>query len=191
MKTLFTLTFFLSFSTCFSQNYQTVYSNMRNHYVYNNYKNVIESTKIDSIRIEGSDSVFYNFKIVAEPDTILPYYCQYKINSNSFLGNKVIIRDGLNLFFNKGLDTIHIKTNQPQNASWRVFNLPGKNYIEGEVTMIALENVLGITDTVKSIILRAKDSLGLNISHALNGKILKIGKILAEKSVKACFSSKK
>lgn len=62
------------------------------------------------------------------------------------------------------------------NESWKMMDLGGDNMLEATVQSISITQVLGIDDSVKKIVLQAKDVNGNNITHLFNGKSFSIGK---------------
>ena len=96
------------------------------------------------------------------------------ISNGSVLGRKVFKKhDGWFYFFNVNFDSVRINTQAVLNQSWRLFDQPNY-YLEGKVTSIIQDSVLGMPDQIKIITIQAKDYNGVNISHMFNNKQFKL-----------------
>ena len=96
------------------------------------------------------------------------------ISNGSVLGRKVFKKnDGWFYFFNMNFDSVRINTKAALNQSWRLFDQPNY-YLEGKVTSIGQDSVLGMPDQIKIITIQAKDYNGVNISHKFNNKQFKL-----------------
>lgn len=154
----------------FAQDYQTVRSDFIHFFLDENGND--HGLEIDSVEVNGNDSVFYNYSTLRFPD-----YAVIDAFVPSWVGGGVIIKsNGDNYFFNVDLDSILIKTQALLNESWPVLHLDGSAFIQGEVTAHQPESVLGITDSVKTISLQALDNLSNPINHPINGSTLKLSK---------------
>ena len=74
------------------------------------------------------------------------------------------------------LDSIKINTLANLNDNWKLLNLSNGNFLQATVVTISLQTILGNADSVKTISLQAKDSLGNNMNNIFNDKETKIGK---------------
>lgn len=54
-------------------------------------------------------------------------------------------------------------------TSWRMMELGGGDFIEANVQQVGMDSVIDVWDSVKTIVLTAKDSLGNTLSHPVNG----------------------
>jgi hypothetical protein len=135
--------------------YQTVYSHRIAFFD-------VKAIRIDSIKFEENDSVFYPIKAIRS--TTQDYYC-YTPYGASFLGEKIVIKDKWNYFFNGQGDTIKIKTDATLNESFELF------YIENTVSVIAtvisheVQEFFGLSDLVKTIKIEIFDNKGNPIKH--------------------------
>ncbi len=124
--------------------YQAVYSH--NTTYYQDAYNYIAPMRIDSVKISDGDSIFYPLKSIRGKS---PYYC-FTPDGGSLLGDKVIVNQDYNYFFNRNGDSIKIKASAAVNDEWIVFQ---KNdmIITGKVEKITEESFLSIVDSVKHI----------------------------------------
>lgn len=119
----------------------------------------------------NSDSIFLSYHAIR--DSV--YYSCKDTTNGSILGIKVFKRhDGWFFFFNMHQDTLKLNTQADLNQPWNFFDLGNGNRIEGTVTQILTDTVLGITDSVKIIVFQAKNSSNQNIAHLLNGKQIRL-----------------
>lgn len=153
-----------------ANDYQTVYADRIA--LFNNTDNWIKGLKVDSVKV-AADTILYPFAIIQEvsPDGC---FSPYKA---SWIGEKVVVKsDGINLFFNRDGDTITLKTQARLYDSWIAFHRADSFRVEASIQMVTLENVLGLNDSVKTIIFRVVDRQGNTVDHALNNLKVKISK---------------
>ncbi|MCD7971522.1 MAG: T9SS type A sorting domain-containing protein [Candidatus Azobacteroides sp.] len=144
-KYYFIFLLFLSGTIClFAHDYQTVYSPYPALF---SIEGKIVTSEIDSVHMQGADSVFYPVKEMRENPEI--GYCL--LPSPSWLGEKIVIQDGLNVFLNLENEEIHIKTDAELNETWTVYRKEDDVRIEGKVIAHETEEFLGIEDLVKTI----------------------------------------
>jgi hypothetical protein len=179
MRLTTTFFFFLFvFSTGSAQNYQTVYTNNTSHFssidATHPGRILFNTIHIDSVASSTNFDFFWNFVNL-----------QDSVNRSCFPANRTtwiggIITSsymGYDVYYNSSWEVISIQFMwSPLNYTWHIYNYSNGDYIEGEITSISNETFIGITDTVKTITLTAKDSIGNTISNPLNGKQLKISK---------------
>jgi hypothetical protein len=149
----------------YSQNYKCFYPTREAFYFYNDFwYNQVFAVRIDSIKIENNDTVYYNYYNFYEID----YEC-YSPYYTSWLGRKIIITtDGFNLFINHQNDTIYIKTNAKLNESWVCFSRDSEMFIEATVISYDTLSFLNLTDSVKTISFCAKNISDEMINHPVN-----------------------
>jgi len=134
-----------------SQNYQSFRSDRSA--MYGTPELIDKSIKVDSVKMEGTDSVFYLLKDM-EVDN--QGYC-YSPFGPSFVGEKIIVKNsGWNLFFNANKDTIKINTLASLNQTWECFKTQ-KNKAIAKVTKFDTTNFLGINDSVKTMVITVYD----------------------------------
>jgi hypothetical protein len=78
----------MSFSLL-AQNYQTIKSTDINYFGSAS-MNYILATRTDSIELSGTDSVFYSYKTLREPDASTTEACEFFAGPNWY-GSKVVI----------------------------------------------------------------------------------------------------
>lgn len=168
------------FNSSSAQNYQLIYPNQEKHFNYRDNSNVsnvpvIESIRIDSMRNQGNNTYYYNHQILSQ--TTYSGTCQITINDSSWVGHEIIATpNGDYLFFNKNKDSILIKTTANLNDSWILYTFPNQDYIEASLTSIHQINLLGTTDSLKTIVLQAKDNSNNPINHLFNNKEIRFSK---------------
>jgi len=179
LKLFLALILLLSSANCFSQDWQTVTTNRvasfeftgDTYYSYQSKK--IRIIKVDSIAVAGNDSLFFNYKSKRDEPN---YYC-YQLDDTGWIGTSVLIRNnGDNIFFTQNNDSILFKTTEAVGSGWHFFKLGGGNYLLAGIVSAQIETVLGIADSVKTIMLMAKNSQGISITHPLNYRTIKLSK---------------
>lgn len=149
--------------------FQTVYSNRVA--LFENSEKQIKALRIDSVKVD-IDSVFYPFTTIQEVSENC--FSPYKA---SWIGEKVVVKpDGTNLFFNRDGDTITLKTRARINETWIAFQRADDFRVKATVQSIEMETFLGLTDSVKTIILSVIDQNENMLEHPLNNLKLKISK---------------
>lgn len=172
-RPLLFLLFCFPFSVA-AQNWQCV-SSVRDVFFTVPYSNALRAIHIDSTYTSGSDSVFCNYRCVPDGQDD-QQYC-FHADDTSWLGVRAIVEsDGDHLFFNRANDTILIQANASQGTSWKLHEWDSGNYISADIDSVNYQSVLGVMDSVKTILLNAKDSLNNPMTHALNGKYFRISK---------------
>jgi hypothetical protein len=175
MKTLNICIFLLLLTTTalktLAQDYQTVYSN-RTALFKNTTNDQIKGLRVDSVKIVAADTVLYPFATIQE----VSKYC-YSPYKASWIGEKVVIKpDGKNLFFNRVENAITLKTKARLNETWIAFQRADAFRVEASVQAIELGNVLGLSDSVKTLAFRVVDQQGNTVTHTLNSRKVKISK---------------
>jgi len=171
MKKIFLLLFLLPFMHLYAQDYQDICSPGTTLFK-DKYDNLSGFRRDSVVPLAGNDTLFFSYRVIRPSSS----GC-FDTTNGSILGWEVIkTSSGWFLFFNAGGDTIRINSRAPLNQGWRFCNLPANSYIQAKITGIILDSVLGSTDSVKVITFQAKDSLGNNIQHKLNGKSIRLSK---------------
>lgn len=154
-----------------AHDYQTVYPN-RTALFKNAVNDRIKGLRVDSVKIVAADTILYPFTTIQEVTS----YC-YSPYKASWIGEKVVIKaDGVNLFFNREGGVITLKTRARLNETWIAFQRADTFRVEASVQAVALGNVLGLSDSVKTIAFRVLGKQGNTIDHALNKQKVKISK---------------
>jgi hypothetical protein len=133
----------------------------------------LEAFRRDSVSpLAGQDTVFFSYRTIIPQ--LNPSDCLDTTNG-SILGRMVYEKsDGIFLFFNRTHDTLTLKTQASLNETWKFAGLPQNGKLEAKVTSLGSENILGLTDMVKTISLQAKNSLGNDIPYYLNQQTIKV-----------------
>ncbi|MCB9224838.1 MAG: T9SS type A sorting domain-containing protein [Crocinitomicaceae bacterium] len=164
MKPTFTLAFalFITTSLTFGQDYQTVRSNDINYYSTLNFDYVL-GIKVNSIELNGTDSVFYGFKTIRENlDLGENDPCRYYIG-DSWMGKRIEIKsNGQNVFYNRDNEPISIETQAQQGDIFNVYTYSNGDWIKGEVTSVTVVSIFGELDSVKIIDLFSNVPLPIN-----------------------------
>ena len=151
-----------SLFSMYAFDYQTVYSH-RIAFFDN------KAIRIDSVKFEGNDSIFYPIKSIREQN----YRC-FTPYGASFLGEKIVIKDNWNYFFNEQGDTIKIKTDAILNESFELFHIEDSVLAIATVISIEIQEFLGLSDSVKTIKIELFDKEGNPILN--ENPIIKISK---------------
>ncbi len=168
MKRILALLFQIYFvNTClWAYDYQTVYSH-RTALFENEMKRII-GFKVDSAKFDG-DSILFPFKNIQDKGNC------YTTEGASWLGEKIIVNAHWNYFFNMLNDTIKIKTDAKLNETWTLYKRSDIT-ITATVEKLELQAFLGLSDSVKTIILHVYDLSMSPMPHKLEGRILKLSK---------------
>jgi hypothetical protein len=155
-----------------AQDYQMVRSDFVHFFLDENGND--HGMRMDTIFVEGSDSVLMNYLTFRHPDLEVIDACV-----PSWLGAKTVVRpNGENLFFNSDGDTIHIETLAQLNDNWSLFTINPTSYLEAAVTDVSFTAILDSAVEVKTISIQSRDLLGNPLVHPLNGKTIKISNSL-------------
>ena len=177
----------------FSQNYRTVLTNQE---VYFDFKDAIDvhypysedfASRViftDSFQVFNTDTIIFhrfNHEFEIQYDSAYSYQFQAYYDScfseidTGFLSYKTILQDdGTDIYFNRFHDSIFIQTQANLNDTWVFYQNSDGSYFEATVNNISTGNILGLTDSVKTITLQAKDSFGNNITSPYDTLDIKI-----------------
>lgn len=136
----------------------------------------IACVKVDSITIEGNDSVIWNYNS-------FPQYSNGFICSPiSWLGNKILKKNhGVYVFINDNYysDSIYIHTEDSIGYSWTLLKRTVGPFLKINATIEnkTIVNVLGQLDSIIVIRLQEKDINGNNVNnYNLNNKLVEVSK---------------
>jgi len=166
------LAFFLLISQCcFAQNYRCFTPGTVRFFTNSN--NYVRAIRIDSIRVQGSDTIYYpfhtprgrfSFTMSGPSPTILDK------TGGSWLGKNVIGRSGgIFLFDNMWHDTVVINAQAVPGDSWIFYNDTTKRYYKATVVVKDTATILGVIDSIKKIMITAFDDTGAVPSDPVNG----------------------
>lgn len=154
-----------------AHDYQTVCANQTALFE-NSSNQRIKGLRIDSVKVVAADTILYPFATIQEVSA----YC-YSPYKASWIGEKVVIKsNGDNLFFNREGTAITLKTRALLNETWIAFQRADTFRVEASVQAVVLENVLGLSDLVKTITFRVIGKEGTTMDHDLNKLKVKISK---------------
>ena len=161
------LSLLLGYSSFAQEDWLCVYPNKK-VYFEDNFK------KVHCIRIDSTfngDSIMYPFPELLQ----IQEYC-YSINSGSWLSKYIILNeDGNTVFVNGKNQQILIKNKAALNETWEVFTDENIK-VNGGITSISEESVLGEQDSVKTIGFSVYNLKNEPINHDLNNLSIKISK---------------
>ena len=101
--------------SAFSQNFQCINNNSIHYFTDGEF---VKAIQIDSVVVEGDNSVFYNYPTLAETEDS---DC-YTQNGPSWIGRKMIAKpDGDNVFYNMDSLPITVKTLAEEEEQWMIF----------------------------------------------------------------------
>ncbi|MFI5196347.1 MAG: hypothetical protein ACHQD8_04595, partial [Chitinophagales bacterium] len=158
------------FSAYFSkaQNYQCLQSGVKHYFTNGN--GYLRGIRIDSVKTSGSDVIYYPFHTSRGR---YPYAAGFNAlldsNGGSWLGKKVIQRNnGTFLFDNLWGDTVIINTQASIGDTWVFCKDTSSLYYYANVLSIDTMTVLGVLDTVKTIIINAYNGTTLITADPVN-----------------------
>jgi hypothetical protein len=160
MKKILSFVLVLSCYFGHAQNYQCLQPGSQRFFLNGN--GYIRAMRIDSVRMSGTDTVFYPY----HTERGAYYSCgsglqQLDSTGGSWLGKKVIEQaDGTFLFDNIWNDTAIIKTQAHLGDSWILFNDTTQISYKATVTGVDTMTILGSSDSIKRITIEA-DSGGV------------------------------
>jgi hypothetical protein len=162
----------------FAQNYEAINTNA-NSYFYDSVAMDVNVIRIDSVASTGTLNQYFGMRQIRPTD----YSC-YIPDGGSWLGDVVTENtSGVYQFivypFSPGdsADVFTIKSNALTGENWHFYNYHfANNYIEATVAQVNTSNFIGISDSVKTIILQRKDASGQNISDPVNGQKILLSK---------------
>lgn len=130
----------------------------------------------DSIQVNGLDTTFFQIRYFNELEyTTSGTMSCLNTQDTTWAGLKTVKQtDETHLFFNQFGDTINIKPQATLNEAWRLYTFPNGDYLEATVQAIDLMDIQEQSDSVKIIVLQAKDTVGNTISHVWNQRELLI-----------------
>ena len=147
-----------------AQNFQCLQFGPKHYFI--NGKNYLRGIRIDSVRPSGSSTIYYPFHTPRG---------RYNINSvldstgGSWLGKKVLqLSDGTFLFDNMWHDTVVIKTYANVGDSWVFYNDTTTLYYQADLISADTMSVLGSVDSIKRILITARNPLGIVTSDPVD-----------------------
>jgi len=166
MKKITIITLFSFYILCSSMayNYQPVYSHRTA--LFTTQEGQVKSMKIDSVKIDGADSVFYPMKNITQ---VLNSSC-FTPYGPSWLGVKIAINSDWCVLRNRYGNEIRIWTAANTGYKWVAFNM-NELYVEATVNKTEQLTFMGITDSVKTISFSAKIAICTCAPQKVKAKI--------------------
>jgi len=160
-----------------AQNYQTVQLGPERNFI--NDTGLVRCIKIDSFTYSGNGILMMNFFTIGNGSN----GC-YDTTAASWIGKEIILQpDGINLILNKAGEPIFINTLAALNDSFLLYKYPNNNYLEAMVISIGIELFMWDIDSVKTFVIQAKDSNGVNMANDFNGLEFKVSKNFGFKQI--------
>ncbi len=155
----------LYYSITSAQHYQTVYADRIAYF--SGVSGNIKCVRIDSV----NGTTFFPFKNIQINDNgcLTPY-------GPSWIGEKVVVNDSMNLFYNREKEEITIKTNAVLNESWTVYHAADSTTIIATVLDTSTTSFLGQHDKVKTIVFQAYNKHMVPKEHPVNTSSILISK---------------
>lgn len=145
----------------FAQNYSILQSDRT--YLYEGSQGYIYGMRVDSVSPQGDDVIFHLLKNLQAVND----YC-FIPEGPSWLGDRIRIRtNGESVFYNINNQPIAIKTQAILNETWICYTSASVSF-RATVSSIEEGEVLGLSDTLKTISFQAINANGQNIDHAVN-----------------------
>lgn len=143
----------------------------------NNYYSKIYTVRIDSVRYETSDTIYYNMRNMKRYNNSSDIYTNLY---DYFSGKHIVETQNNNVFFvRSNQDTIWLKQNAFVGESWILYqDLINGYIIEAKVDSIVSKQLINnsLTDSVKVISLKKISLLGTLMSSSINNKQIWISK---------------
>ena len=171
MKNLILMLFFtvLSVFSVYANDYQIISSGRIAYF--SNYNNSVNSIRIDSVKFQ-SDSILYPFTNFQQNRDY-----SYSPDVSSWIGKRIIIKEnGINQIINRDNDTITINTLAKIGDMWTFFKSSDTLIIIASVSSIDTMSFAEISDTVKTIQLKAFDKDMNQIESDINNLEIIISK---------------
>lgn len=162
---IFSMAFFIAMmsvgSVAFAQNYSVLQAEKT--FLYEGSEGYIYGMRVDSVSQQGDDVIFHLLKNLQAVNG----YC-YIPEGPSWLGDKILIRpNGESVFYNINIEPVTIKTQANLNETWICYTSASVSF-RATVSSIEEGEVLGLSDTLKTISFQAINANGQNIDHAVN-----------------------
>jgi hypothetical protein len=170
---LFILLF--SVNLLYTQNYNKICTEGETYFKFAT-KYLMSFRQDSAIAVSGSqnDTLFWSYRIIKN---ISGDPTCYDTEYGSALGRKILKKDnGWFAFFNWMNDSIWINTQANPGDSWQLMKLGDTGYFMASLTSISVEDILGNSDSVKTITLQAKNNYGQPMEHPLNGEQIKLSR---------------
>jgi len=159
----------------FCQDYSLVNTGKTYFFQYRHYSNVdlTDAIRIDSFTVNGSDSIFFNFKKFGPNLLDQTGTCARTLQHIGSMGIQTIkYSNGDFCFLNSDTDSVFIRSSALINDTWTMYRFINGNTIEATLSNISVAGFIGLTDTVKTVTLQARDILQNPVAHPFNNKTI-------------------
>jgi hypothetical protein len=162
-------------SFCHAQNYQCLQSGVKRYFINSN--GYLRGIRIDSTEAYADSIVYYPFQTPRGPVSSLGGSSILDYHSGSWLGKRVLqYADGSFLFDNDRNRKTIIKTQASVGDSWVLYQDSTTHFYQALVLSADTMTVLGSVDSVKTILINAIDSSGIDTTDPANGYQVMISK---------------
>lgn len=169
IKAIILLFLITAFSRSYSQNYRILQPGQTT--LYTSTYGPILGMRVDSVGMEGNDTVFYLLKNLQQMD----WNC-YLIDGPSWMGDRVKIhQNGETIFYNAMEQPVLIKTLAVSGEAWMAYSTVELSF-QASIASVGFTDILGLPDSVKTISFQAQDADGVNIDHEVNSLNLILSK---------------
>ena len=145
----------------YGQNYNVLQTERT--YLYEGSEGYIYGMRVDSVSHQGEDVIFHLLKNLQGLD----YYC-FIPEGPSWMGDRIRIRtNGESIFYNLNNEPITIRTQAKLNENWICFTSASLSF-RATVSSLEMSEILGISDTLKTISFQVLNADGQNVEHPVN-----------------------
>lgn len=140
-------------------------------YFFDNASEIVQVMKVDSSKITNDGLVLSPIRKLefSSEESPTPF-------GATWLGEKILITENWNYFFNYNNDTIKIKTSAELDETWPAFIINEEQIVQAKVLKIESKDFLGITDIIKTISFQVLNQQQQVVEHNLNNKTIEISK---------------
>ncbi len=167
-----------------AQNYNLIDTNKPQFFIAKN--GTVNALNIEIAYLKNTDSLFYNYYTLQDTtptqnnctDNPTQNHCYCGVNVKKTWFSRLIIKknNGDYILFNEKKDSIKIQSRANIGQKWTLMRLNPNQYFEAQTTAVVSQNVLGTTDSLKTIEITLKNNAGQTVSNPLNGKKIQISK---------------
>lgn len=168
-KSLLSFFLLIQFSTGYGQNYQCLQSGVKHFFMNGN--GYLRGIRIDSVQTSGDTIVYYPFHTPRGAYDIGSSMVMPVLDPNggSWLGKRVLqLSDGTFIFDSYWNDSVIIKTQANIGDSWVFYKDSSSLYYKATMLANDTMTILGVPDSVKTILITANNTSGIVTSDPLD-----------------------
>ncbi|NDC41309.1 MAG: T9SS C-terminal target domain-containing protein [Chitinophagia bacterium] len=135
---------------------------------YSNGFGFIRAIRVDAVTASGSDSIYHLYRT--------PRPARLGASGPSWVGGNVRRTAAGEYTFENYTDTVFLKSLAPVGASWMFFNDTGTNHYKATVTSVDTATILGVIDSVKTILITSYRGSSVDNNDTLNGLEIRLSK---------------